>query len=552
MAAARPLPPASPFVKSPSPRELECEDPPVFSGDFEVRVTGSEWEADGFASFAREHGVKFTHIVLARGTSPSQPMLSFGAHGTLDEVRALARRWREDLAAEGLRVLRTKVEAAPSASGVPTSDEQARPDLYFEHHVKLLLTRSDAAVLHELGHAVQPHNAHLSANALRGAGGDHEERFVTQRCHGVGRETARIRLEALLAAVRGVLGAGERVLEVEEEYVVHDDALDLDRGWLEGSADRHAWHEERLRTAPAGAPEFPVTYQPMRVHPGVGFQQRAVFDPAVKQYGHSFRAGEPVFDDPAQGARWFAARREAVAHVLGVVERSPWAGNLVLRGSALLRAWFGDAAREAGDLDFVVVPGTVGVRDHLAEEMLAGLVVALLTEPGPGVRGEGVTSVDIWTCERASGRRLVFPFDVPGLPGGSVQLDFSFAEELPLPPGREVVTPLGTSLLVASPELVLAWKVQWLMTDIYPQGRDLHDAVLLAERTTLPLEVVRGLLEPELGEQGLVFTAGDLRSLEGEVDWSNFADEDPVASAGGDASVLLDRLVAALERQVHA
>lgn len=40
-------------------------------------------------------------------------------------------------------------------------------------------------------------------------------------------------------------------------------------------------------------------------------------------------------------------------------------------------------------------------------------------------------------------------------------------------------------VLAVTPELSLAWKVQWLITDMYPQAKDLYDAVLLAERTPL-------------------------------------------------------------------
>ncbi|CAL9443468.1 hypothetical protein SUDANB95_02282 [Actinosynnema sp. ALI-1.44] len=68
-------------------------------------------------------------------------------------------------------------------------------------------------------------------------------------------------------------------------------------------------------------------------------------------------------------------------------------------------------------------------------------------DPGPGLRAAGVTSDWIWTYERVPGRRLVVPFDLPGLPGGSVRLDFVFNEHLPEPP----VTVAGVPVLAASP-----------------------------------------------------------------------------------------------------
>lgn len=43
----------------------------------------------------------------------------------------------------------------------------------------------------------------------------------------------------------------------------------------------------------------------------------------------------------------------------------------------------------------------------------------------------------------------------------------------------------------ATAELSLAWKLLWLATDMHPQGKDLYDAVLLAENTGLRYEVLR-------------------------------------------------------------
>lgn len=56
---------------------------------------------------------------------------------------------------------------------------------------------------------------------------------MTQRCHRVGRTTARSRLAALREALTA---AGHDIVEVEEEYVVSDTALHLDAGWLTDGA----------------------------------------------------------------------------------------------------------------------------------------------------------------------------------------------------------------------------------------------------------------------------------------------------------------------------
>jgi len=76
---------------------------------------------------------------------------------------------------------------------------------------------------------VVPYGARLSRNARRQFTDGRHERFVTQRCHDVGAPTARQRLDALLAALRA---GGHEIVEVEAEYVVRDDALHLDDGWL--------------------------------------------------------------------------------------------------------------------------------------------------------------------------------------------------------------------------------------------------------------------------------------------------------------------------------
>lgn len=199
------------------------------SGDFEIHITVDASRTDELASFAASRGVKFVHIVLDRGVHASQPMLTLTGHGSSADQRFLLRAWEDDLRAAGIRPCRSKIEATPWSAGVPGSDEEAvgePPSRYFEHHVKLLLPETEAAGLTDL---VAPHGARLSRNARRQRPDGRQERFVTQRCHGVGRTTARQRLDALLAALRA---AGHDIVRVEQEYVVFDSDLRLDQGWL--------------------------------------------------------------------------------------------------------------------------------------------------------------------------------------------------------------------------------------------------------------------------------------------------------------------------------
>jgi hypothetical protein len=78
---------------------------------------------------------------------------------------------------------------------------------------------------------------------------------------------------------------------------------------------------------------------------------------------------------------------------------------------------------------------------------------------------------------------------------GSVQLDFAYDERLPEPPVFAAVPRAAgggpTVVWSAGPELSLVWKVQWMADDVVSEGRvagkDLYDAVLLAELDRLKL-----------------------------------------------------------------
>ncbi|MFI9236292.1 hypothetical protein [Streptomyces sp. NPDC053079] len=200
-----------------------------FSGDFEAHLT-VRGDATRFERHAAAHGLKFIHIVLDRGHTPSQPMVTLRGSGTLAAVRDDVERGARALRDAGFEVVRAKVEAAPWAEGVPESDEAAvalGARYYFEHHIKLLLPPgADAAPLAELASG---HCAHLSRNARRVRADGRAERFVTQRCRMVGRRTAGARLDALTAAIRA---AGYEMASAEREFVVYDSDASLDAGWI--------------------------------------------------------------------------------------------------------------------------------------------------------------------------------------------------------------------------------------------------------------------------------------------------------------------------------
>ncbi|MFD4532024.1 nucleotidyl transferase AbiEii/AbiGii toxin family protein [Kitasatospora sp. NPDC058397] len=255
--------------------------------------------------------------------------------------------------------------------------------------------------------------------------------------------------------------------------------------------------------------------------------QQPVFDPALAGYTRALRPSEPAFTDPQLAQRWLAARREALNTVLSAVAGSQWAEHLVLRGSVLLRAWYGEQAREPGDLDFVVRPTDWQLEDERTDRMFEELAADAERLSGAvRLHADQAVSDEIWTYSRIPGRRLVLPWSAPGIPGGTVQLDFVFTEHLPVPPQSYQLPGVTGRLFAATPQLSLAWKILWLVSDNHPQGKDLYDAILLSRTDEVPYDLLRQVFTqsdeswsrwPVLPEQiaGLY------------VDWDEFAKDYP-------------------------
>ncbi|WP_436770606.1 nucleotidyl transferase AbiEii/AbiGii toxin family protein [Yinghuangia sp. YIM S09857] len=285
---------------------------------------------------------------------------------------------------------------------------------------------------------------------------------------------------------------------------------------------------------------------------GEGVLQRPVFDPALSpHFSKAMRAGEPQFAASDTAARWHRARHHALDNVVAAIAGSRWAASLVLRGSMLLKAWYDDAAREPGDLDFVVVPATWDMGEPRTVRMLDEIAEAAAAAS----RADGTVAIDaakarrdeIWTYSRVPGTRLVLPWHAEGLPSGTVQLDFVFGERLPAEPEFTTVPARGRAaaspMLAATPALSLAWKLLWLLTDRYPQGKDLYDAVLLASATTLPVDLLtRTLVASDPEWAGSRFRPELLDDI--AVDEDELRKDHPEIDESGDA--LLERLKAAL------
>ncbi|MDX2563259.1 hypothetical protein PV371_26875 [Streptomyces sp. TX20-6-3] len=206
---------------------------------YETHVTvrcRTEGEWAGLGAWAAERGLKLTTIVLARGRTPVQPMLTLPDRTSHPAVV-------DKLREAGFEPVRVKVET------VPWSTEPVGPGGgYYEHHLKLALPAAyDRAALEAL---VMPLGAHVSWNARRvlpGPGGRHE-RFVTQRHPGPADAAGR----ACDALVATLIAAGHELVAQERELVLSDSDLSLDDGWLDeggvgdGGLDENQLGESRL------------------------------------------------------------------------------------------------------------------------------------------------------------------------------------------------------------------------------------------------------------------------------------------------------------------
>lgn len=308
--------------------------------------------------------------------------------------------------------------------------------------------------------------------------------------------------------------------------------------WPPEKAVPHQPPDEATRNGLA----LPPTLRPVQ---GEAVVQRAVFDPSALHYARAMRLGNPQFADAATGERWYAARRRALDLVLAAVADSPWRAHLVLRGSVLLRAWYGTAAREPGDLDFVVEPADWRLEEERTGRMLDDLArrADLGSRTADGdvrLDARGAVADEIWTYDRVPGRRLVIPWTAEGLPpGGAVQLDFVFNESLPAPAVPTAIPrPQGAaddaplSVRAATRELSLAWKILWLAGDIHPEAKDLYDAVLLAEdpRVRLPFDLLRAVfrgVDHGWYDRNPLLLDGFGYEVVGSTDWTEFTKEYP-------------------------
>jgi hypothetical protein len=273
--------------------------------------------------------------------------------------------------------------------------------------------------------------------------------------------------------------------------------------------------------------------------------RREVFDPALRHLDSALVDGDPVFRGPDARAAFYQTRRLLIAAAQRAIAASASCDRYVLRGSVCLSAWFGDRARRPKDLDLVVRPADILPSDPRG----LALLETLRSDVAREVRATGVSFIEdrvrtesIWTYERAEGRRLLFPWRPAPETDDWLQIDVVYCEPLVTEPVRHEDE--SGAVWFASREEQLAWKILWLFTDSYPQGKDLYDAVLLAESTPLSRRLLRAVFDGK-NERWDARLDDDAFVRDLAIDWPNFALDYPeLASGTGEA--WKDRLAQAL------
>ena len=200
---------------------------------FEIHLTLDAVQAEdcaaGLIAFANERGLALLQIELPRGAVPVQPMLGWRRDGALSDCMTDIGDVERALTVLGIRVVRAKIEAAPSNVGVPQAGECCPPGTYFESHLKLRLDDERAVVA--VADIAIAHGGHVSRNARRMREDGRQERFVTLRSTENGLPGIQAQTQALREALSG---RGVAILDAEIEFVMHDSHRVLDAGWLPG------------------------------------------------------------------------------------------------------------------------------------------------------------------------------------------------------------------------------------------------------------------------------------------------------------------------------
>jgi|GEM_PF-698699 len=514
---------------------------------FETHITVDAASDRGvLEEIAERNSARTTEIVLARGQVPVQPMVTFNGDSSLQSELRRAEKFEQQLRSGGLNVVRTKVETdLETAYFAPGSKRAVEPPqwLYAEQHVRVRLHATDADV-DRLKATALILGAHLSFNA-RSSIGDLEERFVTSRVYNNSvnfpaytkrtidswlHRDYRTLKSHFDSVVSGLRDAGWGIVSTDRELVLHDTNFALDNGWLPDSP-LHLPVSEPIQQAPSLWPDaWTLPTDP-------SLDQPRLFDPSMKHMTNAFRRGNPTGED---SEAWLDIRTRLFNHILSEVAASPLRDSLCLRGSVLLSRYLGTASRVPGDIDWVVLPATTEMNDEHGIGILEALKTSLsnLHFDDAELQVGGAVADSIWTYDRVPGRRLTIPWVSHAGAPGTVQMDFVYGEELWTPP---IKIHLGDDsenyLTAASPELSLAWKLLWLVSDIHPQGKDLYDAVLLAEEYDISPDLVDRAFEegsPRRRTKKLAGRAAIEAWSLNSIEWDDFIKEYPEVTGTAD------------------
>lgn len=204
-----------------------------YEGVFEAHISIApinEEQANIFKNFCEAEGIKAIQIVLARGTTPIQPMSSSIHQGKFSTVKIEVETLVHKIAQLGFEVKRMKIEAAPNNQDIPqTIEDLSRHDSknYFEHHWKILLQDAPSEALLKL---CEGNKIHFSQNAFKKREDGFSEHFLTLRLYEKGLQEAQQFCEEFTKVLKG---QEVEVLKFITEYCVYDDFVQLDEEWLE-------------------------------------------------------------------------------------------------------------------------------------------------------------------------------------------------------------------------------------------------------------------------------------------------------------------------------
>lgn len=214
----------------------------------------------------------------------------------------------------------------------------------------------------------------------------------------------------------------------------------------------------------------------------------------------SARRIHPLFSlNEEQRTLWFSYRMAVLHQVLTTISNSDFSQDLILRGSATMPTWIGPLARIPGDLDWVLLPPHAQLESESERieyvKNILNLIDPAANQEGLKLRLDSIIYESIWEYDKAPGIRAFLPWVCHDSEcDGALQMDFVFDEPLPTPPISATLNFEGlpsVTLLTASPEQSLAWKLQWLWTDGQAKKKDLYDATLLAESFPISLTLIR-------------------------------------------------------------